>query len=134
MDESTARYGWSSNFPVFRSTAPPTIYASLQKLVQDASDEQIRAWRDSVPPLQREASEVLDADPTSAEYSAILEYELPLESRRPDVLVLAKGAVIVLEIKGKERPSQADLDEEIRLLQLRMVEQPVSQYQLDEVP
>lgn len=111
MDESSARHGWSSNFPVFRSTAPPVIYESLRALVHDASDEQLRAWRDSIPPLQREASEVLEVDPTSAEYSAILEYELPLESRRPDVLVLAKGAVIVLEIKGKETPSQADLDQ-----------------------
>ena len=71
MDESTARYGWSSNFPVFRSTAPPTIYASLQKLVQDASDEQIRAWRDSVPPLQREASEVLDAYVSAVSFAFI---------------------------------------------------------------
>jgi hypothetical protein len=111
MDDSSARHGWSSNLPVFRSTAPPLIYDSLRALVHDASDEQLRAWRDSIPPLQREASEILDIDPTSAEYSAILEYELPLESRRPDVLVLAKGAVIVLELKGKESPSQADLDQ-----------------------
>ena len=45
------------------------------------------------------------------EYSAILEYQLPLEFRRPDVLLLVGSAVIVLELKGKQAPSQADLDQ-----------------------
>jgi hypothetical protein len=45
------------------------------------------------------------------DYSAILEYELPLESRRTDVIFLAKGSVVVLELKGKLKPSQADIDQ-----------------------
>ena len=47
----------------------------------------------------------------ASEYSAILEYELPLEFRRPDVLFLAGGGVLVLELKGKSRSAQADLDQ-----------------------
>ncbi len=45
------------------------------------------------------------------QYTAILEYELPIESRRPDVMLLVNGAVVVLELKGKTEPDQADLDQ-----------------------
>ncbi len=34
-----------------------------------------------------------------------------MESRRPDVVLLLRGAVAVLELKGKPEPSQADLDQ-----------------------
>jgi len=34
-----------------------------------------------------------------------------MESRRTDVIFLAKGSVVVLELKGKQRPSQADIDQ-----------------------
>jgi DUF2075 family protein len=34
-----------------------------------------------------------------------------MESRRPDVIFLVSGAVIVLELKGKSAPSQADIDQ-----------------------
>ncbi len=47
----------------------------------------------------------------AADYSAILEYELPMERRRPDVIFLASGAVLVLEVKGKSTPILADLDQ-----------------------
>ncbi len=36
---------------------------------------------------------------------------LPLEQRRPDVILLLGGAVLVLEFKSKRRPEQADLDQ-----------------------
>jgi hypothetical protein len=34
-----------------------------------------------------------------------------MESRRTDVIFLAKSSVVVLELKGKTRPSQADIDQ-----------------------
>jgi hypothetical protein len=45
------------------------------------------------------------------EYGAILEYLLPYDGRRPDVVFLVDGAVVVLELKGKSYPSQADIDQ-----------------------
>ena len=44
-------------------------------------------------------------------YSAILEYELPMEARRPDVVLLVGAVVMVVELKGKLHPSQADVDQ-----------------------
>ena len=83
----------------------------LESFVTDVSPEQVRAWQDFIPPLQREVDEVLVRDVLAKHYSAILEYELPLESRRPDVLLLIGSGVMVIELKSKQQPSQADIDQ-----------------------
>ncbi len=54
---------------------------------------------------------MLDQRPGASEFSAILEYVMPMESRRPDCVFLIDGAVVVLELKGKSEPSQADIDQ-----------------------
>ena len=108
-----ARRGWDSDFPSFAQTRTREIVAALKSFVADASESQVRAWQDGVPPLQREVSESIarDGAPVASRHSAILEYELPLESRRPDVIFLIEGAVVVLELKGKDSATQADLDQ-----------------------
>jgi len=105
------RCGWNSKFPRFRSTPPKFIRESLSAYVKDAGPKQVRAWDDSIPPLQNEVGEILETDKASPGYSTILEYTLPMESRRTDVIFLVKGSVVVLELKGKLRPSQADIDQ-----------------------
>lgn len=111
MSESRARYGWESDFPDFSSAQASAVRERLESFVTDASPEQVRAWQDSIAPLQREVDEVLVRDVLAKHYSAILEYELPLESRRPDVLLLVGSGVMVIELKGKLEPSQADVDQ-----------------------
>ena len=103
--------GWQSDLPTFRATAAGVIQGSLEDFVRDFSAEQAAAWREGIPLLQREAGELLDARAQAQQYGAVLEYRLPYDGRRPDVIVLAEGAVVVLELKGKARPSQADLDQ-----------------------
>jgi hypothetical protein len=104
-------HGWGSTFPDFRDAEPIVIRGSLERIVREASPQQIEAWDASIPQLQREVDEVLDQDEHAAEYTAILEYQLPLESRRPDVIFLLRPTVMVLELKGKRTPSTADLDQ-----------------------
>lgn len=111
MSESKARYGWESDFPLFSKTPPSTIRESLAAFVTDASPEQVRAWNDSIPPLQDQVAGTLVRDVLARRYSTVLEYELPLESRRADAVFLVAGAVVVVELKGKSHPSQADLDQ-----------------------
>jgi hypothetical protein len=106
-----ARHGWSGGFPVFVGTPREAISASLRHNYPDVSPEQVTAWRNSIPSLQNEVREIIDGQDEAKKYSVILEYELPLESRRPDVLFLLSGAVVVLELKGKIAPTQADLDQ-----------------------
>lgn len=103
--------GWSSAFPAFREAPAPYVRQSLLDFLQMASPEQIRAWDESIPSLQAEVGEVLGIDPSAAGYSAILEYELPMEHRRPDVILLMGGAILVLELKGKSQAELADLDQ-----------------------
>lgn len=105
------RFGWESTFGDFLEAQPKKIRESLRSFLTDASLEQVRAWDDSIPSLQSEVSKTLVRDDLADRYSAILEYELPMESRRPDVILLVGAAVMVIELKGKLHPSQADLDQ-----------------------
>jgi hypothetical protein len=106
-----AEHGWSSSFPAFHEAAAPYIRESLSSFLLDASVQQLRAWDDSIKPLQDEVGEVLRDDSAAGAYTAILEYQLPLEHRRPDVILLIGGVVLVLELKGKSRPDIADVDQ-----------------------
>jgi hypothetical protein len=105
------RYGWQSSLERFSSAEPRVVRLRLQQFVTDASLEQVRAWDQCIPWLQRECRELEVRDTTAREYTAILEYELPRDSRRPDVVVLERGCVAVLEIKGALNPSRAALDQ-----------------------
>lgn len=111
MNEESAGYGWASPFPEFEQAQPKEVREKLNLFVKDAGRPQIRAWDDSIPPLQNEVKEILAVDNLAAKYETILEYQLPMESRRTDVIFLAGGAVVILELKGKVLPSDADIDQ-----------------------
>jgi hypothetical protein len=85
---------------------------SLEDFIKQAGVGQFRAWKSMVPVLQKEFGELLEAKPSARNYSALLEYELPREGgRRPDVLVLENGAVVVIEFKEKDRIFRSDIDQ-----------------------
>ena len=103
--------GWYSSLTDFTRTPPRRIRESLSAFVPDASPELVRAWDDSIPRLQSEVVQSAIRADLAERYSAILEYELPMESRRPDAVLLVGANVMVIELKGKRYPSQADLDQ-----------------------
>ena len=88
-----AAYGWQSDLPTFYGAQPRVVRLRLESFIRDAGTEQIRAWDASIPWLQRECRELVDAYDAARTYTAILEYELPRESRRPDVIILENGVV-----------------------------------------
>ena len=106
-----AQRGWDSDFIRFVSTPSSAIVSKLRRFLVDASPEQVRAWDQSIPRLQEEVDEVRVLRQEAAAYTAILEYELPLESRRTDAIFLLRESVVVIELKGKSRPSDADIDQ-----------------------
>jgi hypothetical protein len=106
-----AKRGWDSDFVRFTATPCTAIVAKLRAFLTDASREQVHAWDDSIPRLQAEVEQVREVREDAARYTAILEYQLPLESRRADVIFLLRENVVVIEIKGKSRPSDADIDQ-----------------------
>ncbi len=113
MEELTpyGGFGWRSDLPTFVSSEPRVVRAKLQAFVSNASQEQVRAWDSSIPWLQRECRELEARDYAAREYTAILEYELPRDFRRPDVIVLQRGCIVVLELKGAAHPTRAALDQ-----------------------
>jgi len=108
---SGSRCGWQSDLPGFASASPQVVRISLERFVRDAGAAQRAAWTRDIPWLQRKCRDLIVAENAARTYTAILEYELPLESRRTDVIVLENGVVVVLELKGKERPGQSDVDQ-----------------------
>jgi schlafen family protein len=110
-EDEDRRWGWKSDLPEFSGTAPRVVRLSLEQFVRDAGPEQVRAWDAAIPWLQDECRELVRCDDVARTYTAILEYELPRESRRPDVILLENGAVVVMELKGKFEPTRADLDQ-----------------------
>lgn len=103
--------GWASSFPEFTNAEASAVVDALREFVRDPGEAQVRAWKDTVPKLQREVREVQAQEVRAASYSALLEYQLPLESRRADSVMLVDGGVLVIELKGKQEPSAADLDQ-----------------------
>ena len=103
--------GWYSSFEEFCKQNPVFVRENLKDFVGDASSSQISAWDESIPMLQQNEQGIISERQEAAKYSNVLEYQLPLESRRIDVVMLGNGAVVVIELKGKDRPTQADLDQ-----------------------
>jgi hypothetical protein len=98
--------------PDLVSTPAETLLPRLIRFVPDAGIEQVEAWRGELQVLQREGAHVLQVDPASREHGALLEYTLPREGgRRPDVLVLQAGRVVVLEFKEAHRARPEDIDQ-----------------------
>ena len=111
LPEDEARRGWDSDFDRFAATPVNAIVHRLRAFLADSSREQIRAWDESIPSLQHEVVSLRGVREESAKYTAILEYELPLESRRADAVFLLRQGVLVIELKGKSRVSDADVDQ-----------------------
>lgn len=108
---SSYRAGWISDLPTFRSTDARTVRLRLHDFIRDAGVEQVRAWDYWIPGLQTEVGQLLSARVEAHEYTAVLEYELPRDFRRPDVIVLEQGVVVVLELKGRPTATRAGLDQ-----------------------
>ncbi|MDX1660765.1 MAG: DNA/RNA helicase domain-containing protein [Gemmatimonadota bacterium] len=110
-DSDDPRWGWRSPLPEFYGAEPRVVRLSLERFVRDADPSQLRAWSNDIPWLQEECRSLVRCDDEAKTYTAILEYELPRESRRPDVILLENGTVLVMELKGKATPTRADLDQ-----------------------
>jgi Uncharacterized conserved protein (DUF2075) len=92
--------GWASQFPVISAATLEEVINSLSAFVADATPEQLRAWKSSVPSIQNECSKVLKDQSKAIYYGAILEFRMPDGPHRVDAVLLIAGAVLVLELKG----------------------------------
>ena len=54
LNQANDNCGWASKFDVFSAASIEEIVASLVAYVRDSTPEEIRAWKGSLPGLQRE--------------------------------------------------------------------------------
>lgn len=84
----------------------------LSRAIPGNSESQIQAWKSEIEVLQREGSEFLREVAPAYGVPYLLEYELPKEAgRRPDVLLLLPGRILVLEFKEYGMVRRSDLDQ-----------------------
>lgn len=105
-----ARHGWSGSGKDFLDSSPESICGQLESFLPDSSPEQHRAWLESVKLLKDIVAQWGSLEP-KVRSSLILEYELPMESRRPDAVIIVGSTIFVIEFKSKSSLSQADLDQ-----------------------
>ena len=104
--------GYSNSFEQFISDDRSVIVDKLKNYIKDAGDSQVRAWRDSIKVLHNTIQELKNLSPEiCSQSSIILEYTIPLESRRVDAILLLGDVVLSTEFKGKNMPLMADIDQ-----------------------
>lgn len=108
---------WVGSLAELRAQSPAVWLAAAETSFRELTGQrpgpqQIEAWRDSLVALAAPLAALANARPTSNSWTAIFEYALPREGgRRADLVLLAEGAVLVLEFKQQARPSAAALDQ-----------------------
>jgi len=111
--------GWAGTAQQFLATSHPTIINALQTHAialfpknSSSQQQQIVAWTNQLSVLTQVLTALVATNSAAQQWVIVLEYELPQQGgRRPDVVVLAGAAVIVLEFKQKSRPGPGDIDQ-----------------------
>jgi hypothetical protein len=104
-------------FKDFLETSNESLHTHLTShhvacMNQHPSKEQIKAWEGSIVILKKSLQEFLHTHSELTEAYIVFEYELPRErGRRPDVLLLLKSSVVVLEFKEYSSIQQSFVDQ-----------------------
>lgn len=110
--------GWQSSFEAFLAVTE-SEWLDVQKKHypyatrgDSAPQNQIQAWIDSFRVLKSQIQRLVALKPEAIGWHCIFEYELPREGgRRPDLVILAGGSIVVVEFKQKSGVDPADIDQ-----------------------
>lgn len=111
---STMRCCYANMLPAFLAEDKSAWISKMKDAFQHLlemplSDSQVRAWKDCFDVLTEQLPPIAATHPN---FNIVFEYCLPYESgRRPDVLLISKEQVIVLEFKQNFRVIHADIDQ-----------------------
>lgn len=106
-----ARRGWDSSFVDFSAVTKSRVLQALRASYPDSSPAEDRSWTVNIPLLQAEVRESMQADQSIQTCTAVLEYQLPMELRRPDAVLLVRGGIVILELKGEVDANDAAIDQ-----------------------
>jgi hypothetical protein len=115
--DTSLNYGWMGTIASFLAESPTdwltTLSDAYQTLYyQRPTATQCQAWIDCGEVLRSQFPLLVGSRPNSAQWTLIFEYELPREGgRRPDLVLLGAGQILVFEFKQKRSPNLADLDQ-----------------------
>ena len=110
-------WGWAGSVKEFLDSSRDVWQSSMEShhrglLGFPPSASQVDAWTQSDLVLRASFRDLAIADPSITSWGIAFEYELPLEGgRRPDVVVLAGGTVVVLEFKQNPILDRAAIDQ-----------------------
>ena len=94
------------------TSSVPDLLEHLSGSIPGISDSQVKAWKSEIEVLQREGAQFIREASPAYGVPYLLEYELPKEAgRRPDVLLLLPGLILVLEFKEYGMVRRSDLDQ-----------------------
>jgi len=100
---------WSGSVQEFLAAEPGSILRALTHHLRETGEPQLLAWRNSIETLTVGLKEAL---PQAAECGLVLEYELPRSGgRRPDLIFLNNGTILLVEFKNRVTPEAADIDQ-----------------------
>jgi hypothetical protein len=89
------------------------ILTALRAFVPDPGDSQVRAWQAEVKTLRSTLAGVVAGCDAASTWGIVLEYLVPMEARRIDAVLIAPGAVLALEFKGRSYSRNADIDQAV---------------------
>jgi hypothetical protein len=106
---SEAPYAWAGDVASFVATSDEELLGSLTRFARETGAAQLFAWHRSIGVLREQFQQCL---PDAAGFGLVLEFELPRSGgRRPDLILLENGTVLVVEFKNRVDVELADLDQ-----------------------
>ncbi len=111
MSNLEAQRGWDSSFDDFSAVEKSQVLRALRDSYPDSSSSEVQSWTANVPLLQRKVRQSMQVDQSIKTCTAVLEYQLPMELRRPDAVLLIRGGVVILELKGEFDANDAAIDQ-----------------------
>lgn len=98
---------WQGSVSEFLATPEERVLSDLTAFLRETGAPQILAWDRSLRVLRDELRSCL---PDAAGFALVLEFELPRSGgRRPDLIVLENGLVLVIEFKNRVAAEPADV-------------------------
>lgn len=100
---------WAGTAAEFLAQPGTDLLRVLTHQRRETGSPQLFAWRNSLESLRGVLTSCL---PMVADCGVVLEYELPRSGgRRPDLIFLNNGIVLVIEFKNRVVPEAADIDQ-----------------------
>ena len=106
---SEPAYAWAGDLESFVAEPVESLLGALTRFTRETGGPQLFAWHNSIAVFKDQLRTCL---PNGAGMGLVLEFQLPnTGGRRPDLILLENGTVVVVEFKNRVAAEQADVDQ-----------------------